>query len=223
MLKLLVIEDHTLVREGLVQTLRRLDKRVRVVEAPDCDLALARILHEADHDFDLALLDLGLPGTDGLTCLEVLRKLYPAMPVVIVSAYDDPHTVSRALKNGASGFVPKSYSSEDLIDALREVLDGQIFTPDRIRPPKRDIDLPLPLPLPLQYGEATRAAQFGLTGRQTEILTLVRNGKANREIAEHLGISEGTVKNHIAGVYRLLGVSSRTQALLAIEKYNIML
>ena len=212
MLKLLVIEDHTLVREGLVQTLRRLDKRVRVVEAPDCDLALARILHEADHDFDLALLDLGLPGTDGLTCLEVLRKLYPAMPVV-----------SRALKNGASGFVPKSYSSEDLIDALREVLDGQIFTPDRIRPPKRDIDLPLPLPLPLQYGEATRAAQFGLTGRQTEILTLVRNGKANREIAEHLGISEGTVKNHIAGVYRLLGVSSRTQALLAIEKYNIML
>jgi len=221
MLKLLVIEDHTLVREGLVQTLRRLDKRVRVVEAPDCDLALARILHEKDHDFDLALLDLGLPGTDGLTCLAVLRNLYPSMPVVIVSAYDDPHTVSRALKNGASGFVPKSYSSEDLIDALREVLDGQIFTPDRIRPPKREIDVPLPLPL--QYGEVTRAAQFGLTGRQTEILRMIRNGKSNREIAEHLDITEGTVKTHISGVYRALGVNSRTQALLAIEKYKIIL
>ena len=124
MLTLLVVEDHVLVREGLVQTLRHLEAGVLVFEAADSDGANA--LLEQGQIFDLMLLDLGLPGLDGLSFLGTLRKRFPAMPVVILSAYDDAHTVSKALKSGAAGFVPKSYSSDQLLEALREVLEGRI-------------------------------------------------------------------------------------------------
>ncbi len=219
MLKLLVVEDHTLVREGLVQTLRQLDEEITVLEAPCCDLACA--LLEEGHDFDLMLLDLGLPGIDGLTCLSRLRKRYPSLPVVIVSAYDDTHTVSRAMKAGASGFVPKAYSSERLLDALREVLDGRIVQPDRKIPAKLRTERPAVLRP--KAGATAMAAEFGLTERKTEILNLLVRGDSNREIAEQLGLTEGTVKVHITCIFKALGVGSRTQALAAVTKFGIKL
>ena len=122
MLKLLVVEDHALVREGLAQTLRLLGPDVMVLEAADCDSA-NRLLQESG-SVDLMLLDLGLPRLDGLSYLSTLRKRHPAMPVVILSAFDDATTVSKAMKSGAAGFVPKSYSSDRLLEVLREVLDA---------------------------------------------------------------------------------------------------
>lgn len=215
MLKLLVIEDHALVREGLVQTLRQLEEDVVVLQADACESA--GVVLEREEDFDLLLLDLGLPGTDGMTCLGLIRQRYPAIPVVIVSAYDDPHTVSRALKNGASGFVPKAYSSDRLLAALREVLDGRVYVPDQMMPVNLGADLP-----PATLGRA-EAAEFGLTDRQTEVLGLMVRGKSNRDIADELGLSEGTVKIHITAIFRALGVSSRTQALVAVTRYGITL
>lgn len=128
MLSLLVVEDHALVREGLVQTLRQLDTSVTVHEAADSDAANAML--DSGLLVDLMVLDLGLPGVDGLSYLVSLRQHYPAIPVVILSAYDDAHTVGRAMKCGAAGFVSKTYSSERLLGALREVLDGRVFRPD---------------------------------------------------------------------------------------------
>jgi DNA-binding NarL/FixJ family response regulator len=142
MLKLLVIEDHALVREGLVQALHQLDTDVVILEAADCDAGCA-ILGLAD-DFDLVLLDLALPGIDGLTCLNLLRQHHPSLPVVIVSAYDDAHTVHRALKAGAAGFVPKAYSGDRLLDALRKVLDGSIFVPEQTLPAGNGVGLAVP-------------------------------------------------------------------------------
>jgi len=216
MLKLLVVEDHVLVREGLVQTLRQLADEVSIFEAADCDCAGA--LLEKEQDFDLVLLDLGLPGVDGLTGLGIFRRRYPAIPVVIVSAYDDAHTVNRALKNGASGFVPKAYSSDRLLAALQEVLDGRIFTPEQMMPVNLGADLPH-----TPIGGRAEPAEFGLTERQAEVLALMARGKSNREIAEHLGLTEGTVKIHITAIFKALGVSSRTQALVAVARYGITL
>lgn len=210
MLRLLVIEDHALVREGLVRTLRKLGGEVVVAEAADCESGCA-LLGQGD-DFDLVLLDLALPGVDGLTCLHLVRQRYPALPVVIVSAYDDTQTVKRALEAGAAGFVPKTCSGEGLLEALRKVLDGAIHVPEEMAP-NNGAGLSVPRP-------ETDVALAGvrLTGRQSDVLRLVVQGRSNREIAELLGLSEGTVKIHLTAIFRALGVTSRTQALLAVTQ-----
>jgi DNA-binding NarL/FixJ family response regulator len=215
MLKLLVVEDHALVREGLVQTLRQLDDDITLFEAGDCEHA-GEVL--AENDIDLVLLDLGLPDADGLTCLSLLRKAYPATPVVIVSAYDDTHMVTRAMRGGASGFVPKSYSSDRLLAALRDVLAGQIFVPERRLPTQANV--PLPPLTPLVSQETLFAREFGLSGRKAEILALMVRGKSNRDIAEQLGVGEGTIKVHITAIFKALGVTSRTQALVAVANHT---
>jgi DNA-binding NarL/FixJ family response regulator len=215
MLKLLVIEDHALVREGLVQTLRQLDAEVSVLEAADCEAGCS-ILGLAD-DFDLVLLDLALPGIDGLTCLTLLRQRHPGLPVVIVSAYDDTHTVNRALKAGAAGFVPKAYSGDRLLDALRKVLDGAIFVPEQTLPANHGVGIAVPAAGKISTGE------IGLTGRQSDVLGLMVKGRSNRDIAELLGLSEGTVKIHITAIFKALGVNSRTQALVAVARLGLKL
>jgi DNA-binding NarL/FixJ family response regulator len=216
MLKLLVIEDHALVREGLVQVLRQLEAEVELFEAGDCDTGLDII--ENQPDLDLVLLDLALPGLDGLGCLPLFRSRHPAVPVVIVSAYDDAHTVNRVFKHGASGFVPKAYGSDKLLGALREVLAGNIYRPEQ----SISIDIGSDLP-PLPMSNEADPAEFGLTERQAEVLSLITRGKSNRDIAVELGLSEGTVKIHITAIFKALGVSSRTQALVAVARHGIKL
>jgi len=216
MLKLLVIEDHVLVREGLVQTLRQLDDEVDIQEASDSETAFA-LLEEVD-DFDLVLLDLALPGIDGLTCLRMFRKRHPAMPVVIVSAYDDTGTVQHALAEGAAGFVPKAYSGDRLLDALRKVLDGDLYIPEQGLSSGRDIGLAIPVP-----AKGVSPGDIGLTARQTDVVALMVKGFSNREIGEMLGLAEGTVKIHVTAIFKALGVSSRTQVLVAVARKGIVL
>jgi DNA-binding NarL/FixJ family response regulator len=217
MLNILVIEDHALVREGLVLTLHQLEEEITVHEAATCEGA-CRVLAKKG-DFDLLLLDLGLPGTDGMTCLTQLRKLYPSIPVVIVSAYNDANTVKRALNKGASGFVPKSYSSDRLLAALREVLAGGIFTPYQARSAKLGPYLP-PTDLPPLRGHAS-VADLGLSVRKLEILSLLVRGMTNRDIAAHMGLSEGTVKIQLTLIFKALRVANRSQAIVAVTKYGI--
>lgn len=216
MLKLLVIEDHALVREGMAQVLRQLDVEVMVYEAGECDAGLAIIENESD--LDMVLLDLALPGLDGFGCLPLFRSRYPAVPIVIVSAYDDAHTINRVFKHGASGFVPKSYGTEKLLAALREVLAGNIYRPEH----SMSLDIGSDLP-PLPVSTEVDPAEFGLTDRQAEVLALITRGRSNRDIAAELGLSEGTVKIHITAIFKALGVSSRTQALLAVGRHGIKL
>lgn len=215
MLSLLVVEDHALVREGLVQTLRQLDSSVTVHEAADSDAASA--LLESGLSVDLMVLDLGLPGIDGLSYLVSLRQNHPEIPVVILSAYDDAHTVGRAMKCGAAGFVSKTYSSERLLAALREVLDGRVFKPDLL-PAASPAVSPR-----VSMGGSAEPAEFGLTERQAEVLGLMASGKSNREIAALLGLSEGTVKIHLTAIFKALGVTSRTQAMVVVARNGIRL
>ncbi|WP_295006615.1 response regulator transcription factor [uncultured Dechloromonas sp.] len=215
MLKLLVVEDHALVREGLVRLLGQMEPGVTVLESPDFESAL-NVLDTAG-EFDLVLLDLALPGIDGFAGLDILRRRYPAMPVAVVSAFDDVPTITRVLNLGASGFIPKAFSGEALLSAVREVLDGNIFRPTgQSAGPTLDAETPIP---PVKKG--VRPDEVGLTDRQAQVLALMVRGLSNREIADQLGLSEGTVKIHATAVFKTLDVSSRTQALVAVARYGI--
>ena len=216
--KLLVIEDHTLVREGLVNLLAQVEEGVVVADRPDFESALA--LLEDEDEVDLILLDLALPGIDGFAGLDILRRRYPAIPVVAVSAFDDRPTIARVMNLGASGFIPKSFSGEQLLAAVRRVLAGEIFRPQGAGKGGHLDDL-VPLP-PSGSGDAgVSPAEFGLTERQAQVLALVARGLSNREIAGHLDLSEGTVKIHVTAILKTLGVASRTQALIAVMRYGI--
>ena len=215
MVKLLVVEDHALVREGLVQALKQLQEtEVDVFEVSDFDGA--NLLLAQGHAFDLVLLDLGLPGVDGLSCLKSFRQRYPSMPVVILSAYDDAQTINKAMKNGAAAFVSKTYSSDRLLSVLREVLAGSVFLPDVFQ---KNAFVASPH-TPIGGGDAD-PADFGLTERQAEVLGLMVRGKSNRDIGALLGLSEGTVKIHLTAIFKLLGVSSRTQAMVVVARRGI--
>ena len=215
MLKLLVIEDHALVREGLVRLLARIEAQVRVLESPDFELALA--LLDEEGEFDLILLDLALPGIDGFAGLGILRRMYPAIPVVVVSAFDDLPTVTRVMNLGASGFIPKAFSGEALLAAVRQVLAGNIFHPEGPYSGAR-LDDVQPVP---PCRKPARPEEFGLTERQGQVLGLMVRGFSNREIAEVLVLSEGTVKIHMTAILKALGVGNRTQALIAVNRYGI--
>jgi len=216
MLKFLIVEDHALVREGLVRVLHQLGNEVSVVEAASGDAALSAL--DRDDDLDLVLLDLALPGMDGFACLELVRQRHPSLPVAILSAYDDPPTVNRVLSNGAAGFIPKAYTGEELIRAIRQVLAGHIFRPDGSAEPMLGDEKPV-----LSNSAGVSPEECGLTERQGQVLGLMAKGKSNRDIAQQLGLSEGTVKIHVTGVFKALGVSSRTQALVMARRYGIRL
>jgi DNA-binding NarL/FixJ family response regulator len=209
MLKLLVIEDHALVREGLLQALQGLEDDVVTMGAADADTGLE--LLTANDDVDLILLDLMLPGTSGMALLGVLRKRYPTIPVVILSALDDTDTVMRGLRQGASGFVPKSSSTEAMMGALREVLAGEVYLPPRLREAAARTG----------GGRSKSVAdRYGLTPGQMRVLELLTEGKTNRQIAELLGVTEGTVKIHVSAIFKAMNVSNRSQALLLASKHR---
>lgn len=215
MLTILLIEDHALVREGLSQILKHLDPVVRLLEAADGNQAMA--LLENEQNIDLVLLDLALPGVDGSTWMSSQRKRFPSLPMVVVSAYDDPQTIKRVMKAGAAGFVSKAAPAEALLDALRQVLAGVVIEPVTVKSTAMGIDEPSEATL------QTRAHDFGLSPRQSEVLRLMAKGKSNREIAQILGLTEGTVKIHGTAIYRALGVTSRTQALVAVSRRRVKL
>ncbi len=215
MLKLLVVEDHALVREGLVRLLGQIEPGAQVQESADFESALTRLDDEGE--FDLVLLDLALPGIDGFAGLDILRRRYPAMPVAVVSAFDDTPTITRVLNLGASGFIPKAFSGEALLSAVREILAGNIFRPNGQSAAR--LDDATPVPPPTKGG--VRPDEIGLTDRQGQVLALMVRGLSNRDIADQLGLSEGTVKIHATAVFKALGVSSRTQALVAVARYGV--
>ena len=214
MLKLLVVEDHALVREGLARLLTQVEPETEVRECADFETALD-ILDE-EGDCDLLLLDLALPGIDGFVGLDILRRRYPAMPVVVVSAFDDVPTITRVINLGASGFIPKAFSGERLLSAVRDVLSGQIFRP--LGQPSARLDDETPLP---PTKGTVHPKDIGLTERQTQVLALIVKGLSNRDIADQLDLSEGTVKIHATAVFKTLGVNSRTQAMVAVARYGI--
>ncbi len=230
-MKVLLVDDHPLILSALQTVIKGLGDHVNVVGAGSARAAREALL--AENDFDLVLLDLQLGDADGFDLLVEFRAAYPALPVVVVSASDRASDVIRSIDLGAMGFVPKRSTNEMLFEALHMVMLGGIYVPPMsigTEAPvqgRRRTDTP-PSPLNVVNHEATDSdfqkqpslASLGLTPRQTDVLALLLKGNPNKLIARELGLSVETVKDHVAAVLRALGVSSRTQAVLAVSQMS---
>lgn len=218
-MKILVVDDHPLVREALRDHLRQLEQGVEVLEARNSHEAIA--LAEQHPDLELVLLDLNLPDAHGFSSLTALRERHPAIPVVVLSANDERVTVFEALDRGAMGFLPKTATTQVMLSALRLVLSGGTYVPAEAFS-HRAIEAGGPVPA-AGGSRAKTPADLGLTPRQSQILTLLVQGKPNKIISRELGLAESTVKIHITSILRALNVTSRVQAVIAVARLGLRL
>lgn len=205
-LKILIADDHVLFRHGLTQLVRAIDQSVEVTEAnssADISDQLTR-----DSEIDLIILDLMMPGVDGLSELERLRAEWPEIPVIVISAKEDIRTIREALSKGAIGFIPKSSAANVTSGAIMLVLSGGIYVP----PTLLDQAAPGALGKPEPAKASAGYTDYGLTSRQVEVLKLVSQGKSNDHIADQLGLTTSTVKMHISRIFKVLNVGNRTEA-----------
>jgi len=203
-MKILIVDDHALFREGLVLVLNKLDGEILLLEAADFDQALQLInLH---CDIDMIMLDLDLPDSDGFESLNTLIEHHPNIPVVIVSASDEALIIQNALNAGAMGFIPKASTSSVMLNALQLILNGGIYVPQEMLHRQQSVET------------APGVEPHNLTSRQLQVLDLLVHGQSNKDIAETMFLAESTVKMHVSAILRELGVSSRTQAVLMAKE-----
>lgn len=208
--KILVADDHPLFRDAIKSALLGYvnggPANTTMLEAGDFEEAIGVL--EQEPELDLLLLDLSMPGASGLSALVAIRASYPAIPVVVVSASDDPTTVRRALDLGASGFISKSADTQTIRDSVKSVLDGEIAAPANIDlGSEHDPDV---------ADLITRIRT--LTPQQARVLGMLAEGLLNKQIAYELSVSEATIKAHVSAVLQKLNVDSRTQAVIRLSK-----
>ncbi len=204
--RLVIADDHPLFRGALREAVSGLLEQVDIAEAGTFD-ELVELL-ERGGDVDLVLLDLTMPGARGFSGLMYMRAQYPGVPIIVVSANDDPAAIRRCMEFGASGFIPKTLGVEEMRAAISRILNGGVWTPP-------DVDL--------AAGSDAEAAELmgrmaTLTPQQVRVLMMLSEGLLNKQIAFQLSVSEATVKAHVSAILQKLGVESRTQAVIAAAK-----
>jgi DNA-binding NarL/FixJ family response regulator len=207
MTKVLVVDDHPLVAQAVTQAYKAFDPAVQLLCAADREETERMLaLHP---DCAMVLLDLALPGTRGMELLAAMARDHPQRPVVVLSATHDRATIDTALAAGARGFIAKTANAEEIVAAIAAALAGA-------RPVTRDVAV--------RAHEVSRALApgvFGLTGRQTDVLRLLIQGKPNKLICRDLALSEGTVKVHVSAILKALNVHSRTQAVVELARRGV--
>jgi len=218
-MKILVVDDHVLIRDALRGVLKELKDEADVLEASDCRQAMALIADNAD-ELGLILLDLNLPDRDGFAALSELRERYPGISVVVLSGQHDRSSVIKAFDLGALGFIPKSGQREVMLSALQLIFAGGTYIPPEAI--IRDgLTMPPDSPPPPAGGRAPVAAtpaDLGLTERQIDVLALMMQGKSNKAICRVLDLAEPTVKNHVTAILKALKVTNRTEAVIAVRE-----
>jgi DNA-binding NarL/FixJ family response regulator len=207
--RIVIADDHPLFRGALREAVSGLFKQVEIGEAGSFE-EVAGLLDRGS-DVDLILLDLSMPGVRGFSGLIYLRAQYPSVPIVVVSANDDPAVIRRCMDLGTSGFIPKTLGIEEMRAAIKRVLEGGVWTPP-------DVDL--------GAGSDTETANLmarlaSLTPQQVRVLMMLSEGLLNKQIAYELGVSEATVKAHVSAILQKLGVESRTQAVITAAKIEL--
>lgn len=201
-MNILLVDDHALFRDGFKLMLAKLwDTPPHIVEAGSAE---AGLMAAGSESFDLIFLDLGLPGLDGLDGLRAFRRACPNTCLVVLSAIDGAEIVRQALLYGAQGYIPKTVNAETMDKALRQILDGRIYAP-----------------IATETEDGGTRLDHMLTPRQVEVLAELCAGRANRMIADQLGMSENTVRAHVSAIFRQLGVSSRTEAALLAKRKGL--
>jgi len=203
LVKILVVDDHALVREGLRQVLKGLEDNLEVLQAETCGQAFS--MAQTHGDLDLVLLDYHLPDMNGLAALAVFGENHPELPIVLLSGSANTQMMRQVLQAGAAGFVTKSCVSDELLRAVRSVLDGDIYLPQELK-------------VAGMSDPSGPTAKPVLTQRQELVLRCLLDGLANREIAEQLHVSEETVKTHVTAILRHFDVQNRTQAVVAAAR-----
>ncbi|HEX6692194.1 MAG TPA: response regulator transcription factor, partial [Burkholderiales bacterium] len=201
--------------DALRLAMSALEREAEVSSAGDLEKGLE--LAAAGAEFDLVLLDLGLPGCTGLQALERFRERQPALPVVVFSASSEPALITGALDRGAMGYIPKTAPREVLVGAVRLVISGGVYVPAEARSAQAAAPARAARPGPAS------ASELRLSGRQSEVLSLLLKGLPNKLIAQRLNISENTTKIHVSAVLHALGVSTRTEALVAASRLGLRL
>ena len=207
-MKILVVDDHTLIRDALRGVIDELVDDATVLEASDCGQATQLIREHPD--LRLILLDLNLPDRDGFAFLADLRRRHAPISLVVLSGFHDRRNVIRALELGALGFIPKSSPREVMVSALRLVLSGGIYIPPEALPP---METERARPSPSRPRSPT---DVGLTERQMEVVALMMQGKSNKAISRILNVAEPTVKHHVTAILKALKVTNRTEAVIAV-------
>lgn len=215
-MKILVADDHWVVRAGLGVLLGQLDGPATVVEAASIDQVLAAL---AEHvDLDMIIIDPFMGGSDPFKGLGEICRTKKHGAVVVFCKSDSRQHLLQSLEAGATGYIPKTAGRDDIVAALRWVMSGKIWIPPALLDPTRTEAAVAPDPAPRQAFLQDQGV-LSLTARQKEVLVLLAEGKSNSQIAETLGISEGTVRVHVSAILRVLNVNNRTQAaLLAMNR-----
>ncbi len=207
--RFLIIDDHPLFREALHSAVRMAYPSVETIEATTVAEGLEILAGKSG--FDLALLDLNVPGVQGFEGLLQIRTHHPRLPVVIVSGHEDNRVISQALSYGAAGFIPKSHRKADLAAAIREVMDGAIYVPATYQPQQQ---------APQEDKSELIRRLSTLTPQQMRVLNMLRQGLLNKQIAFELQVGETTVKAHVSEILRKLHVYSRTQAVIEVSRLD---
>jgi DNA-binding NarL/FixJ family response regulator len=211
-MKILLVDDHALFRDGMHYVLKKLDEHVEILDA--CNFPDALNAAKDNPDLDLVLLDLHLPGSEGAPSVKLFHTSYPDLPVVVVSGTDQRDDIERVMNSGAMGFISKMSSGQDMIHALRLVLDGGVYLPPQL--------LQLALGQVREDKRSWRTNEYGLTVRQMEVLKQIAAGLSNKDIGLSIGMAEGTVKIHVAAIFQALRVNKRMDAVQAAKRIGLL-
>ncbi|WP_137168104.1 response regulator transcription factor [Salinimonas lutimaris] len=209
MITLLIADDHPLYRDALRGALSLSLPALSLLEAGDLT-STVNILQE--QDVDLLLLDLHMPGSNDLFGLLHVRKLFPELPVAVVSGTEDASIISKIVGAGALGFIPKTASSGDIAEAVQVILDGDIWVPDSVSEQIEEVDE--------AFAELADKVS-SLTPSQYKVLCFMRDGLLNKQIGYNLDIAEATVKAHVTAIFKKLGINNRTQAVLIASQLEL--
>lgn len=208
-MKILIIDDHALVREGLRQVLKGLGDDIEVLDVSSCQSAFELVRQH--QNLDLVLLDYHLPDMNGQEALDVFSSRHPELPIIMLSGFMNPLLMRQVLNKGAVAFLPKSGNSDELLSAIRLILAGDVYLPPESTHTQASGILGAP---------GTDAPSPNFTPRQEEVLQLLLDGYANKEIGKMLSLSDETVKNHVSAILRGFEVSNRTQAVMAASRFG---
>jgi DNA-binding NarL/FixJ family response regulator len=199
-MNILIVDDHPLFRAGFHAVLEHSALQAGVRSVSSIPEALQAL--EGDSDIGLVLLDIHLKGDDGFSALKVIGERFPTTACIMISGDESEGVAARAVAAGASGFIPKSFTADEMIAAIRKVLTGEVFVP--------------------ATAKLTPPDTTGLTLRQLEVISMLGRGFSNKEIARALDVAERTVKAHVSAVFEALNVRNRTQAVLVAQRRGFL-